>query len=706
MRITQVTPGLISIPPNGWGAIEKIIWNYTLKLRELGHQVDIKYLNDVDINNTDIVHIHVANLAIIAKERGIPYIFSLHDHHAYHYGKDSVLYKENLEAIKGSIISFTHAEYLVDYFDSTDKLFYISHGVDTNFFKPIKNKIVTEHKLLCLANNGLAGNNTYDRKGFRYAIEAAKELNLPITIAGPENNENFFNHHSDLMTYEKLTLNLTNPDDSDIVQLFNDHSIFIHPSMLEAGHPNLTLLESMSCEVPIVGTYNGSHRIGGMLIADRTVDDIVSKVRSIIDNYDFYVNDCRSTKMDFDWLTITKRLETIYMSVLDIKKKYDSNLTKKLYYDVYNNTHKEPIKIINANPMFNIHFIKGPFVEIIDNENPDDEYLVQFIDNSTDKVLYSTTIKPNHWCRSSIQYYVPWRINIYKNNMLVHEHIMNFENKRVFVVINSSSLGDNIAWIPYVEEFRKKHNCSVICSTFKNFLFDKSYPEIEFVTPGSVVNNLYAQYNIGWDYDPYKEREIVNTIPLQKTSSNVLGLEFTEIKPNINFTPKQKPIVGKYITIAPNSTAGLKLWNYENGWEILVSELNKLGYTVINVSSEKNQIKGAAELNDKSLERTMNVIYHSELYIGLSSGLSWLSWALGKHVVMISNFTEKDHEFTSNCTRIINTEVCHGCWNDPMFKFDKGDWFWCPNHKGTDRQFECHKSITPEIVLNSVLELL
>jgi hypothetical protein len=28
MKITQVTPGLITIPPNGWGAVEKIIWNY------------------------------------------------------------------------------------------------------------------------------------------------------------------------------------------------------------------------------------------------------------------------------------------------------------------------------------------------------------------------------------------------------------------------------------------------------------------------------------------------------------------------------------------------------------------------------------------------------------------------------------------------------------------------------------------------------
>jgi hypothetical protein len=41
-----------------------------------------------------------------------------------------------------------------------------------------------------------------------------------------------------------------------------------------------------------------------------------------------------------------------------------------------------------------------------------------------------------------------------------------------------------------------------------------------------------------------------------------------------------------------------------------------------------------------------------------------------------------------------------------MFKFDKGDWNWCPEHKGTPRQFECHKSITPEMVINQIKPLI
>jgi 4-alpha-glucanotransferase len=33
-----------------------------------------------------------------------------------------------------------------------------------------------------------------------------------------------------------------------------------------------------------------------------------------------------------------------------------------------------------------------------------------------------------------------------------------------------------------------------------------------------------------------------------------------------------------------------------------------------------------------------------------------------------------------------------------MFKFDKGDWDCCPDHKDSPRQLECHKSETPERV--------
>lgn len=696
MKITQVTPGLIEIPPKGWGAIEKIIWNYNLSLTNLSNQVEIKYLNDADLSS-DIIHIHVANLAIEAHERGIPYVFSLHDHHVVLYGKDSKLYQDNLKAIKNSIVSFTHAEFLVDYFDETDKLFYISHGVDTSLFKP--NELIRkEHKLLCLANNGFANDQSEDRKGFRYAIEAAKKLNLPITVVGPQNNNNFFNANPDLLEYEKLTVLSSNPDELESIRLYQEHSIFLHPSILEAGHPNLTLLEALSCGLPIVGTYKGSQKLGGMVVVDRNSEQVANAILEVISNYEEYVYETQKTKERYDWLVVCERLFKIYQTIKIINKPYSSEETKNLYISEYTNNNK-----VKDDLQFIYHFVNGPYFEL--KGDTDKTYTISFTDENGEE-HYRKDIKCNTWVRLNRVYYTKWNIKLFDGDEIILDYTLNYTGKRVFICFDSASLGDTIAWVPYVEEFRKKHNCEVICSTFKNDLFESKYPNIQFVTPGTNVTNLHGMYKIGWFYDKDKEPVLPSTIPLQKTMTNLLGLEFKEIIPEMVLPIKERPFKEKYVTIATTSTAQLKYWNNPNGWSTLCDKLKDMGYRVVHVSKENSQISGITELKDKSLDNTINAIYHSEFFIGLSSGLSWLSWAIGQKVVMISNFTEPDHEFTTKCYRVTNNNVCNGCWNNPMFKFDKSDWNWCPEHKGTERQFECHKQITPEMVLTKINELL
>jgi autotransporter strand-loop-strand O-heptosyltransferase len=92
------------------------------------------------------------------------------------------------------------------------------------------------------------------------------------------------------------------------------------------------------------------------------------------------------------------------------------------------------------------------------------------------------------------------------------------------------------------------------------------------------------------------------------------------------------------------------------------------------------------------------------LFIGISSGLSWLSWASGTPTVIISGFTDEDLEPTIDITRIINKNVCNSCWSN--YEFDPGDWNWCPVHKGTKRQFECSKTITASDVIEKITILL
>ena len=697
MKITQVTPGLIEIPPKGWGAIEKIIWNYKLSFERIGNPTLISYLNDVDLSS-DIVHIHVANLALEAYKKGIPYIFSLHDHHVVQYGKESDLYKLNLDAIKKSIISFTHAEFLVDYFDETDKLFFLSHGVDTSLFKP-KELIRKEHKLLCLANNGFANNQSEDRKGFRFAIEAAMKLDLPITIVGPENNNNFFKANTDLLNYSKLELITNNPSEEESIKIYQEHSIFLHPSILEAGHPNLTLLEALSCGLPVVGTYTGTQKLEGMIVVERDSDMIAESIKTIIGNYNQFAEDTQKTKLKYDWEVITKRLLKMYETVKIIDKNYNSSETKKLYIKEYNSTIE---KKSNESINFSYHFVNNPFFEITGVS--DKKFKVEFYDK--EKIVHKTELSVNMWTKVSREYHTDWVIKVFTDEEQIFEYKSNFEGKRVFIVFESKSLGDTIAWLPYVLEFKKKHNCDVIVSTFWNKFFKNTYPDLELVDPGMTIHNLIAMYRIGW-YD-VKERQPVapNTIPLQQTITNILGLDFKEIKPTLDFTPKSRPFTEKYITIATESTSGLKLWNNPTGWQELVDYLKSKGYRIINISKDGRKLSNVSNIKDDSIENTMNYIYHSEFLIGLSSGLSWLAWGLGKHVVMISNFTTDGHEFVSNCTRITNDSVCNGCWNNPMFKFDKGNWNWCPEHENTNRHFECHKSITSEMVIKQIQHLL
>jgi autotransporter strand-loop-strand O-heptosyltransferase len=187
-------------------------------------------------------------------------------------------------------------------------------------------------------------------------------------------------------------------------------------------------------------------------------------------------------------------------------------------------------------------------------------------------------------------------------------------------------------------------------------------------------------------------------VNLQECAANILGIDYQEIIPRISYEARNK-FDDKLVTIATNSTAGCKFWTRE-GWQEVVTHLVNNGYRVVNVSKEKNPFEGAEQIEDTSMQNTMDYINSSEFFVGLSSGLSWLAWAMGKQVVMISNFTNADHEFS--CIRIDNKDVCHGCWNNPNFVFDKGDWNWCPIHKGTDRQFECHLSIKAIDVINKL----
>jgi autotransporter strand-loop-strand O-heptosyltransferase len=393
--------------------------------------------------------------------------------------------------------------------------------------------------------------------------------------------------------------------------------------------------------------------------------------------------------------------------------------------ELYNN--HQPIRFkdvatINSTLKINIHNIDGLFVEVLDTKQG--KFEVSIIDDDTNEIVYNAVISNNNWCKVGRKWYTNWRVVIkdLKDDKVFYNELFSLVGKRVLISFESSSLGDTLAWIPYTYEFAKKHKCKVIVSTFMNHLFKGVYDTdglVEFVDPSSKVDNLSALYRLGWFYDGDTEMYDGTKHPcqfreqeMQKTASDILGLEYSQIRPKVVNSKVRYTNNKKYICIATHSTTQAKYWNYEGGWQKLVNMLRADGYDVMLISKERGEYMGNRPIKnviDKSgdypLVDRINDLRNASLFIGLGSGLSWLAWACGVPVVTISGFSYPYTEFLGDdIVRIFNNNVCGGCFN--RRRLDASDWMWCPDHKNTERQFECTKTITPEYVYSEISKLL
>ena len=500
------------------------------------------------------------------------------------------------------------------------------------------------------------------------------------------------------------------PTREDYIKYLKTGHVFVSCARSEGW--NLPLIEAMACGTPSIyseccaqmefaegkgipvkivgerpanandyGRYTMSELPGNYYEPD--FEDLSNKMRFVYQNY----NECKLNAVkdsieihkQFSWERIG---EIGYRTVLEFMKNYKSN-------DVDTNN-------------ISVTYIDGPKVEILGEEDRD--YFVEFLDGNDD-VVHSQTIKNNNWVRCSRKYYTKWKIRV--NGKIVEE--LNLTGKKVLISFESKSIGDTIAWAPYAIDFQKKHNCQVVLSTFHNNWFkdNPNYSNIELLNPGSVTD-CHALYRVGWfmseegkwnKLDSYPN--YIQSLPLQQTATDILGLDYVERNYGIFFNLKKNHFKNKYVVLAPESTAGCKEWTYE-GWCYLSEQLIKKGYEVVVLTTKPYHIKDVKCIYGKALNESLNILYYSEFLVSPSSGMAWMNWALGKHTVMISGFTPKHHEFQTNITRIINEHACNSCWANINFKFDPGDWDWCPVWKGTDKQHICEKSISPLTVFNSL----
>lgn len=770
MKIAQINPGLLPIPPNGWGAVEKIIWEYTLVLREMGHQVDIKYLNEIKAGEYDIVHVHMANLALELRDKGIPYIFSMHDHHVVWFGKDSDCYKKNLEAIEGSVLSFLHAKFLIDFFGSK-KAIYLEHGVNISEYSEIV-RSTEDVKLLCLANNGFIGDQAHDRKGFRYAIEAAWQLNIPITVAGPSNNKNFFDANKDLLGYGGLTV-LYDLDQEASVKLFKDHHIFLHPSELEAGHPNLTLLEAASTGMPIVGCMEGG--MEGMVLAERNTESVIAGVKEALNNYRSLSRSSRRNAEFHSWEVVVSKMVEHYE---------DSNgwdMGKKLI-EAYESTPLKTRGGRDGDPFVVKFGLKPDYIKVnTEIAIPGAGIGVTYKSNGAIKNFYDHGQESRRW--SAVFHtgkWNNWEI-VFKNGARILKTVkMELEGKLVGI---SAKDFDFLTLLM----FREQNKCiPVMIGNFNseqkmmlsehNIDFTTKAPDLDYwfswetvldwrgtgadipgektliqlrsgalgdtiafaescqawfeahgEKPDAAINPAFAKlfnYDANFiskesvDYTKYKDIILSDyhfDIPLQHGFQQDLGLDLVKRRPRLKYKKGGvKPITGKYICFSTHSTAQAKYWNYPKGWEILCSMLRKAGITPVNVDRfESFGIDGHWNTVPKGAIRKQGLNF-GELanymnHAELYVGLSsGHSWfAHALGKKTVMILGPTNGEYEEDNYRVQNNSVCNGCFHKPdLYPFNPGDWMWCPINKDTDRHHECTKTITPEQVFEKIMELI
>ena len=350
---------------------------------------------------------------------------------------------------------------------------------------------------------------------------------------------------------------------------------------------------------------------------------------------------------------------------------------------------------------------------------------VRLRDLATGNILFQSE-NQGAFVRSAKRFFVRFGVDVWEldeagvaTSVLAHEY--DARDRQVLVQFPSGTLGDILAWFPYAARFGQVHGCRLTCAMSDLIipLLRDAYPAIRFVTHKELVKEklqeeAYATYCLGLFFDDAEnvwQPTDFRHVGLHRTAGYIMGVDPAEEPPRLALPDESRPIAEPYVCIAVQSSTQSKNWTNPHGWREVVAFLKAHGYRVICI--DKSPVHGTGlvwnhiphgvedETGDRPLVERARWLRHAAAFVGLSSGLSWLAWAAGAPVVLISGFTHPTNEFTTPY-RVINWHACNSCWNDVRHRFDHKDFLWCPRHAGTPRQFECTRLITAAQVIQEL----
>lgn len=303
MKISIVGPGIMPIPPTGWGAVEILIWDSKNALEKLGHSVEI--INTQDPNliikkinqyRPDFVHIQYDDF--IQLYPYVQYPCAITSHFGYLEQYDKWDYYGNRIAKPFSRIKpniFCLSAGIKDVYKNIlsipdERLFVTPNGVNTSNFS-FKDIPKYSDRSIFLAK--------IDYRKRQYMFQKINSLWYAGNNADPrfDTSKNYLGEWSKEFLYTNLT------DYGNLVLLSDGEA-----------HP-LVCMEALAAGLGVVVTEWGKANLDQSkdfitVIPEKKINDIEYVESKILDNRNYSINNRNEIKKyseNFDWINVMKK---------------------------------------------------------------------------------------------------------------------------------------------------------------------------------------------------------------------------------------------------------------------------------------------------------------------------------------------------------------------------------------------------------------
>ena len=328
MKIGLIGPGIMPIPPPGWGAVEILIWDYYNQLIDKGHEVIIvnkmrsngqeqmnpnsnycrELIDQINTGNFDFVHIHYDCLFHImsklkCKNKGFtshyPYIDQLNNHRKDGYDR---IFNASCLNYDFTIFALSNKDYNMykTFCANPDKLCLMLNGANESELNVCENK------------NELSAKSIYLGK-----IEERKQQYKYCNIK----NIDFYGRCDD-SNFKVKNNYKGEPSREELLKLIPNYGNMVLLSLGENGTP-LVLKEALMAGLPIVINEYSSNDLDLTLpfidVIDKTKLDDTEYIETIIENNRNKQNMkheiCEYAHKNFSWTKLVdKYIENIKQS--------------------------------------------------------------------------------------------------------------------------------------------------------------------------------------------------------------------------------------------------------------------------------------------------------------------------------------------------------------------------------------------------------